>query len=193
VLPFALFDLREYAACCCDSSRAIRPASRSTPAADHPAILERQRRLGHQRGEQFSVAQVGQARRTRASSRQSFGREVGKRSSHRGKFRPSEVASARTGRAGWRLSSVTRLSSAPNPGFRPARGAALRGRPGRSPWTRPRPIAADLLRVNRGAQHPGAQQALAHGGYRAVDRAKERGALARGGEEGLDQLQIARR
>jgi len=45
--------------------------------------------------------------------------------------------------------------------------------------------------IDRGAQHPGAQQALAHRSEGVVEGAEERYGVSGAGKEGLDQLQVA--
>src|SRR5262249_51903338 len=49
----------------------------------------------------------------------------------------------------------------------------------------------NLREVDRGSKHPGAQQALAHGGHRRVQAMKEGDAGVGRGKQRLDQLQIA--
>ena len=49
----------------------------------------------------------------------------------------------------------------------------------------------DFRDVDRRAQQPGAQQALAHGGHGGVDRAEQRDAGIGAGEERFDQFQVA--
>ena len=49
----------------------------------------------------------------------------------------------------------------------------------------------DLVGVDRGTQHPGAQQALAHRRHGGVEGAEESYAVANVGEEWVDQLEIA--
>ncbi len=49
----------------------------------------------------------------------------------------------------------------------------------------------DLGDIDRGAQHPGAQQALAHRGEGVVEGAEEGYGVSGAGKEGLDQLKVA--
>ena len=49
----------------------------------------------------------------------------------------------------------------------------------------------DLGDIDGGAQHPGAQQALAHWGKSMVEGAEERHGVAGAGKERLDQLKVA--
>ena len=157
--------------------------------ADDSAVVEGDGRLGKD-GALDALAHVGEFVEQCCEGGKAGGGEVGKAAAHRGKLgeRCGEGENvARIG--GFQGDAAQQAFDVEDAVERTAQLFAVDkdGEGGRDGVE----ALVDFGNIDGRAQHPGAQQALAHGSERVVESAEESYVVSGAGKEGLDQFEVA--